>query len=87
VLQGRSNVFSGSWSCKNGLAVALTPRDIGDVAVRGHFRRLVDFLSDPDFSRPGRFYNSGRMYVGGDYALIAAISGLMPMMFMTRVIL
>jgi hypothetical protein len=37
------NVRNGSWSCKNGLAVALTPRDIGDVAVRGHFRRLVDF--------------------------------------------
>jgi RNA polymerase sigma factor (sigma-70 family) len=31
------------WSCKNVLAVALTPRDIGDVAVCGHFQRLVDF--------------------------------------------
>jgi hypothetical protein len=38
-----ADVAFGSWSCKNGLAVALTPRDIGDVAERGHFRRLVDF--------------------------------------------
>jgi hypothetical protein len=49
---------------------------------------LSGSASDPDFSRPGRFCNSGRTYVGGgDYALIAAISGLVPMMFMTRVIL
>jgi hypothetical protein len=33
----------GSWSCKNALAIASTPRDDGDVAARGHFRRLVDF--------------------------------------------
>jgi hypothetical protein len=33
----------GSWSCKNALAIASTPRDVGDVAARGHFRRLVDF--------------------------------------------
>ena len=43
-------------------------RALGGVAVRGHFRRLI-FLSgsasDPDFSRPGRFCNSGRTYVGG----------------------
>ena len=37
--------------------------------------------------RPGRFCNSRRTDVGGSYALIAAISGLVPMMFMTRVIL
>jgi hypothetical protein len=34
-----------------------------------------------------RFCKSRRTGVGGDYALIAAISGLVPMMFMTRVIL
>jgi hypothetical protein len=38
-----THVGLGSWSCKNVLAVALTPRDIGDVAVCGHFQRLVDF--------------------------------------------
>ena len=37
--------------------------------------------------RPGRFCNSRRTDVGGSYALIAAISGLVPMMFRTRVIL
>jgi len=37
--------------------------------------------------RPGLFCNSRRTDVGGSYALIAAISGLLPMMFMTRVIL
>jgi hypothetical protein len=37
------HVRYGSWSCKTALAVALTPRDIGDMAVRCHFRRLVDF--------------------------------------------
>jgi len=38
-------------------------------------------------SRHGRFCNRRRTHVGGSYALIAAISGLVPMMFMTRVIL
>ena len=37
--------------------------------------------------RPGRFCNRRRTRVGGSYALITAISGLVPMMFMTRVIL
>ena len=36
---------------------------------------------------PGRFCNSRRTDVGGSYALIAAISGLVRMMVMTRVIL
>ena len=36
-------VQEGSWSCKNALAIASMPRDVGGVAVRGHFRRLVDF--------------------------------------------
>jgi hypothetical protein len=36
-------VRSGSWSCKNALAIASTPRDVGDVAARGHFWHLVDF--------------------------------------------
>ncbi len=32
-----AEVAYGSWSCKNALALALTPRDFGDVAVRGNF--------------------------------------------------
>jgi hypothetical protein len=43
IVEGLADVRNGSWSCKNVLAVALTPRDIGDVAVCGHFQRLVDF--------------------------------------------
>jgi hypothetical protein len=31
-----SHVGNGSWSCKNALAVALTPRAVGDVALRGN---------------------------------------------------
>ena len=85
-----ANVRLGSWSCKNALAIASTPRDVGGVAVRGHFSGvwrlfLSGSASDADFSRPGRFCNSGRTHVGGDYALIAAMSGWTPMMFMTRV--
>ena len=33
----------GSWSCKNALAVALTPRDFGDDAVRGDFSAFGGF--------------------------------------------
>jgi hypothetical protein len=62
-----------------------------DVAVRGHIPAFGGFVpgsaSDQDFSHPERFCKSRRTGVGGDYALIAAISGLVPMMFMTRVIL
>jgi hypothetical protein len=42
-------------------------------------------VADAGSSRPGRFYNGRRPHVGGGYALIAAMSGLVPMMFMTRV--
>ena len=42
--------------------------------------------ADADCSGRGRFYNGRRAHVGGGYALIAAMSGLVPMMFMTRVI-
>jgi hypothetical protein len=51
---------------------------------------LAIFLSgsapESGSSRPGRFCNGRRLRVGGDYALIAAMSGLVAMMFMTRVI-
>ena len=36
-------------------------------------------------SHPGRFCNSRQTHVWGDYALITAMSGWTPMMFMTRV--
>jgi hypothetical protein len=41
--------------------------------------------ADTDFRRPGQFFNNRQPHVGGDYALIAAMSGWTPMMFMTRV--
>jgi len=52
---------------------------LGRAKTRG---RCIDAVD-----RPGRFCNGRRTDVGGSYALIAAISGLLPMMFMTRVIL
>jgi hypothetical protein len=50
-------------------------------------RFLSGDSSDQDFSRPGAGLQEQTQHFGGDYALIAAISGLVPMMFMTRVIL
>jgi hypothetical protein len=38
-----------------------------------------------DSSHPGRLCNGKLLRVGGYYALIAAMSGWTPMMFMTRV--
>ena len=85
----RSERRFGPWSCKNALAEALTCRDLGEVAVHGHFPDVAAFptagAADADFSGPGRLSNSGQPHVGGDYALIAAMSGWTPMMFMTRV--
>jgi len=78
----------GSWSCKNAVAEALAPWDFGDVAVHDHIRDLTVFrtgsAADKDSSHLGRFRNDRLLRVGG-YALIAAISGLVPMMFMARV--
>jgi hypothetical protein len=37
------DVWLGSWLCENALAAALTPRDFGDVAVRGHFSAFGGF--------------------------------------------
>jgi hypothetical protein len=78
--------------CENALAVALRPRDFGDVAVRGHFSAFgavfcLEALLIGVSAVLGGVCNSRRTHVGEDYALIAAISGLVPMMFMTRVIL
>jgi hypothetical protein len=85
------DVRFGSWSCKNALAVALTPRAVGDVAVRGNSFGVWPFLSgdtsDQDFSRPGAGLQQQTHAFRRDHALTAAISGLVPMMFMTRVIL
>ena len=81
------NVRFGSWSCKNAVAEALTAWDFGDVAVHDHFSDLTVIrtgsAADRDFSHLGRFCNDRLPRVGG-YALIAAMRGLVPMMFMTR---
>jgi hypothetical protein len=74
--------------CKNVLAAALTPRDFGRVAVPGHFSGFVgSFRLEVLLMRiPAvRFCNSRRRHVCDDYALIAARSGWVPMMFITRV--
>jgi hypothetical protein len=34
------NDRSGSWSCENALAEALTRRDFGEVAMHGHFSNI-----------------------------------------------
>jgi hypothetical protein len=93
-VQQRGSLFAelhvgfGSWLCKNALAIALTLGNVGDIAARGHFRRLVVFLLEALLMRtPTVLGNSatadGRMW--RRLCLIAAISGLVPMMFMTRV--
>jgi hypothetical protein len=41
--------------------------------------------ADKDSSHPGRFCNGRLLRVGGDYALIAAMSGWTPKIFITRV--
>jgi hypothetical protein len=63
----------------------LTPRDFDDGAVRGHFSAVGGFFYLEALLI--RISSSRRTPVGGDYTLIAAISGLVPMMFMTCVIL
>ena len=78
--------------CKNALAEALTSAPPGSVAecnILPEFCSLF-VLESPLIGMPAilcGFCNSRRTHIGGDYALIAAISGWMPMMFMTRVIL
>ena len=72
------------------MAEALKCRDLGDVAMRGHFfrgRRLfrLEALLMQIPAVLGQFFNSRQPHIGGDYALIAAMSGWTPMMFMTRV--
>ena len=85
-----ADVRVGSWLCKNVLASALTPRDFGRVAVPGHFSGFVgsfrlEVFPDANSGRLVRFCNSRRTHVCDDYALIAASSGWVPKMFMTRV--
>jgi hypothetical protein len=63
--------------------------DLGEAGALGHFREFDGFLSgsasDGIPANIEGFRNSGRPHGGDDYALIAVISGWMPMMFMTRV--
>src|SRR2546428_8560849 len=89
---GASNnkVRNGSWPCEKALAEAMDAsrsRRSGDA--RSFFRvwRLFRSGSAPeaDSSRLGRFCNSRRTHVCDDYALITAMSGWTPKMFMTRV--
>jgi hypothetical protein len=39
----RRHFGCGSWSCKNALAEALTCRDLGEVAIHGHFPDVAAF--------------------------------------------
>jgi hypothetical protein len=66
-------------------APSATSRCVVILSVFGRF--LSGDTSDQDSTALGRVCNSRRTHFGSDYALIAAISGLVPMMFMTRVIL
>jgi hypothetical protein len=70
----------GSWPCRNGLMEAQPRRNFDEVAIGGHFLGSFNSKSTSEaYSRLlGRLRN-------GCYALIDAISGWMPMMFMTRV--
>jgi hypothetical protein len=56
------NVSSGSWSYEKALTEALTPRDLGEATMRGHFAEFGGFsvrkCSWCGFSRLGRFCNS-----------------------------
>jgi hypothetical protein len=40
-----TKVRSGSWSCKNAPAEALTAGDLDEVGALGHFREFDEFLS------------------------------------------
>jgi len=67
---------------RGGYSTEECPRPLRVLVVQKRAGGSIDAVD-----RPGRFCNSRRTDVGGSYALIAAISGLLPMMFMTRVIL
>jgi len=60
-----------------------------EVAMDGRFSGGDDFSTvgagNAASSRLGRPCNGRRPHIGGDYALIDAMSGWTPMMFMTRV--
>jgi hypothetical protein len=71
------------------MAEALMRRDLGEVAMRGHFSGFggsfgLEAFPDADSSRFRRFCNSRSTPICDDYALITAMSGWTPMMFMTR---
>ena len=63
--------------------VGWTPRNLGETAIRGHFAGLAAFRSR-FASEAGCSSLLGR-FCDGYYALIAIMSGWMPMMFITRV--
>jgi hypothetical protein len=88
-MSGSLHIRNGSWSCENAPAEAFTLRDLGDVAGCGYFGEFGGFptvgAGCEDSSCLGRLRNSRWTHVWDDYALIAAMSGWAPMMFMTRV--
>jgi hypothetical protein len=56
------------------------------VVILSEFGRFLSGdISDQYFSRPGAGLQEQTHAFGGNYALVAAISGFVPMMFMTRV--
>jgi hypothetical protein len=66
------------WLCEYALAEGQTARDLGEVAVHGHFSGFggslcleVLLMRIP----AGRFCSGGRTHVSDDYVLIAAMSG------------
>ena len=74
--------------CQNALTEASTCQDLRRGALRGRFSWFARFVGlevllmgfRPSWEGLGR-----RTHIGDDYALIAARSGWMPRMFMTRV--
>jgi hypothetical protein len=86
----RSDVSSWSWSCKNVVVIALIPGDFGDVGARGHyFHGCQLFCLEALLMRIvvvlGSSATADGRRLAADYALIAAMSGWTPKMFMTRV--
>src|SRR5690242_17290803 len=79
----RLNGTFGSWSCENALAEALTPRHFGAVVILPSL--LSGSAPDAGFKPFWAALRQVRAHICDDYALIAARSGGIPMIFMTRV--
>jgi hypothetical protein len=88
-LQPPRHISALPWSCENALAEALTRRDFGEVAAMVILPSLGFFLPEvllmPDAGPSRALLQQAQKSICDGYALIAAMSGWMPMMFMTRV--